>query len=119
MDWRKRWHPRGDRSPGQTKRGLGVAMHTWGGSTTIGGVSGSTRRAAVDALELLFAKAAPVLNATPAKLEAVAGSVRVRADPSRKLSWAQACGLMGSMPITVRGKHPGPGNLSFSGVGGV
>jgi xanthine dehydrogenase YagR molybdenum-binding subunit len=30
-DWKKHWHPRGDKSQGHIKRGLGVSMHTWGG----------------------------------------------------------------------------------------
>jgi xanthine dehydrogenase YagR molybdenum-binding subunit len=31
MDWKKRWHPRPDRSPGAIKQGLGLSIHTWGG----------------------------------------------------------------------------------------
>ncbi len=31
MDWKKNWHPRGDKTPGNIKRGLGLSMHTWGG----------------------------------------------------------------------------------------
>lgn len=31
MDWKKRWHPRGDKTPGPIKRGLGLSIHTWGG----------------------------------------------------------------------------------------
>ena len=31
MGWSKRWHPRGDKTPGPIKRGLGMSMHTWGG----------------------------------------------------------------------------------------
>ncbi|HLX00340.1 MAG TPA: xanthine dehydrogenase family protein molybdopterin-binding subunit [Candidatus Acidoferrales bacterium] len=31
MDWKMKWHPRGDRTPGPIKRGLGVSVHTWGG----------------------------------------------------------------------------------------
>lgn len=31
MDWKKKWHPRGDKTSGPVKTGLGVAMHTWGG----------------------------------------------------------------------------------------
>jgi len=31
MGWKKRWHPRGDKSPGNIKQGLGLSMHTWGG----------------------------------------------------------------------------------------
>jgi len=31
MGWKKRWHPRGDKTPGHIKQGLGLSMHTWGG----------------------------------------------------------------------------------------
>ena len=31
MDWKSKWHPRGDTRPGAIKRGVGVALHTWGG----------------------------------------------------------------------------------------
>lgn len=30
-DWKKLWHPRGDKAPGPIKRGLGMGIHTWGG----------------------------------------------------------------------------------------
>jgi xanthine dehydrogenase YagR molybdenum-binding subunit len=149
MEWKKKWHPRGQGTPGPVKRGIGVAVHTWGGrghnsncdvtihpdgavnvklgsqdlgtgtrtaiamvaadtlglpldavnvmigdtaypesggsggSTTIGGVSASTRRAAVNALDQLFAKVAPALNAQPAELEAVGGRIRVKGAPDR------------------------------------
>lgn len=93
-----------------------------GGSTTPGGVSSSTRRAAVDARDALFAKVAPSLNAQPEDLEAVNQMVRVKSDPSRSLSWKQACARMGAVPITVRGNNPDkakPPDLTNSGVGGV
>ncbi|HLJ27025.1 MAG TPA: xanthine dehydrogenase family protein molybdopterin-binding subunit [Candidatus Angelobacter sp.] len=90
-----------------------------GGSTTIGGVSASTRRAAVDALTGLFAKVAPALNAQPDDLEAVNGTIRVKSDPSRSISWKSACAKLGTQPIQVVGKNPGPGDLISSGVGGV
>src|SRR5205823_1277873 len=77
-----------------------------GGSTTPGGVSSSTRRAAVDARDALFEKVAPALNAQPADLESVNGTVRVKTDHSRSLSWKQACTKLGAMPLTVRGKNP-------------
>ncbi len=32
MGWKTRWHPRGDKTPGPIKRGLGVSLHTWGGA---------------------------------------------------------------------------------------
>jgi xanthine dehydrogenase YagR molybdenum-binding subunit len=90
-----------------------------GGSTTIGGVSASTRRAAVDALTALFEKAAPSLNAKPEDLEAVNGTIRVKSDPSRSMSWKSACAKLGTQPIQVVGKNPGPGDLISSGVGGA
>jgi len=31
MDWKKKWHPRGDSGSGSIKRGVGVAMSTWQG----------------------------------------------------------------------------------------
>src|SRR5437588_4670646 len=135
MGWKQKWHPRGQGGSGNTARGMGLSMHTWGGrghsshcdltihpdgsvelkmgtqdlgtgtrtcilivaadtlgipmnainlqigdtmyppdggsggSTTIGGVSSSTRRAAVDARDGLFAKVAPALGAQPDQLE--------------------------------------------------
>jgi len=93
-----------------------------GGSTTPGGVSSSTRRAATDAREALFAKVASVLNAQPDELEAVNGAVRVKSDPSRSLPWKQACAKIGATPISVRGNNPDkskPPDLTNSGVGGV
>jgi xanthine dehydrogenase YagR molybdenum-binding subunit len=184
IEWEKNWHPRGAKTAGPVKRGLGLSIHTWGGgghpsdcditiqpdgsvelkmgtqdlgtgtrtainivvadtfglplnavkvmigdnrfpvsgpsggSTTIGGVSASSRRAALDALDQIFAKAAPALNAQPADLEAAGGTIRVKNDPSRSMTWAQACSKLGGMPITVRGKNPGPGKLNDQGVGG-
>jgi xanthine dehydrogenase YagR molybdenum-binding subunit len=92
-----------------------------GGSTTIGGVSSSTRRGATDALNQLFAKVAPALNAKPEELEAVNGTVRVAADPKRSLSWKQACAKLGALPATARGvnKSGMTPDLTNSGVGGV
>lgn len=93
-----------------------------GGSTTIGGVSSSTRRAAVDARDALFAKVAPALGTQPENLECVDGTVRVKGDAGKALTWKQACAKMGAMPITVRGKNPDrnkPPDLTNSGVGGV
>ena len=31
IDWKKNWHPRGDKTPGPIKRGLGIGVNTWGG----------------------------------------------------------------------------------------
>ncbi len=186
--WKQKWHPRGDKTEGHIKRGVGVSLHTWGGrgheshcdltihpdgavdikmgsqdlgtgtrtcimmvaaetlgiphdrvnlfigdsrypmsggsggSTTIGGVSSSTRRAAVDARDQLLEKVAPSLKAQPSELEIVKGVVRVKSDHSRALDWKQACAKIGAMPITIRGNNPDrtkPPDLTNSGVGGV
>src|SRR2546422_11676505 len=93
-----------------------------GGSTTMGGVISSTRRGAVDARDALFAKVAPALNAQPDRLECVNGTVRVKGDSSKSLSWKEACSKLGAMPVTVRGKNPDkdkPPDLTDSGVGAV
>jgi len=90
-----------------------------GGSTTIGGVSSSTRRAAIDARDQLFAKVASALNAKPDDLEAVGGSIRVKSAPSRSMGWKEACARLGTQPIQALGKNPGPGDLISSGVGGA
>lgn len=185
MDWKKNWHPRGQGGSGVVKRGLGVAIHTWGGrghesncaltihpdgsvdikmgsqdlgtgtrtailmvagdtlglpidkiqlnigdnqyppdggsggSTTIGGVSSSTRRAAIDARDQLLAKVAPALKAKPEELEVANGTVRVKSAPTRSLLWKDACARLGTQPIQVMGKNPGPGDLISSGVGGA
>jgi xanthine dehydrogenase YagR molybdenum-binding subunit len=31
IEWKKYWHPRGDKTPGPVKRGLGIGVNTWGG----------------------------------------------------------------------------------------
>lgn len=90
-----------------------------GGSTTVGGVTAATRRAAVNALGLIFAKAAPGLGATPDQLEAREGHIRVQGKPDRKLTWRQAAALFGRTPLTATGAHPGEGKLTGSGAGGV
>jgi xanthine dehydrogenase YagR molybdenum-binding subunit len=95
------------------------ASSSSGGSTTVGGVSAATRRAALNALGQVFAKAAPELKAKPAELEAAEGKIRVKAAPARALTWRQALGLFGRTPVTATGANPGPGELTSGGVGGV
>jgi xanthine dehydrogenase YagR molybdenum-binding subunit len=91
-----------------------------GGSTTIGGVSESNRRASQDALVKLCELVAPKLNVQPAQLEAKEGRIQVAGDPSKGLSWKEACSLLGMKPLEVRGEfNPGKSPLSSSGVAGV
>jgi len=88
-----------------------------GGSTTVGGVSSSTRHAATNALNELFAKVAPHLDAKPEELEAAEGEVRVAADPGRAITWNQACAKLGATPISAAGQRSL--DLISSGVGGA
>jgi xanthine dehydrogenase YagR molybdenum-binding subunit len=90
-----------------------------GGSTTVGGVSAATRRAALNALALVCEKAAAKLEVGADQLEAVEGTIRVKGSPDRKLTWKQAVALFGHTPVTATGANPGPGELTGSGVGGV
>ena len=91
-----------------------------GGSTTVGGVSSSTRRAAQTALEKLFEVVSGELGVESVdQLEARDGFIRVKDDHSRAIEWKRAVARLGANPITVTGKNPGPGKLNDSGVGGV
>ena len=90
-----------------------------GGSTTVGGVTGSTRRAAINALETLFEQVAAYLDSEPANLEARDGKIQVKGDAGRILTWKQATAKLGVNPIVATGKNPGPGKLNDSGVGGI
>lgn len=185
-EWSKYWHPRGDKTPGHIKRGLGVSIHTWGGrghasncqltiepdgsvtaelgsqdlgtgtrtviavvaadtlglpvegvtvrigdshypydgpsggSTTVGGVSSSTRRATVDARDQIFAAVAPSLGVPADQLVAVGGRIQAKGDSSKSLTWKQACQKLGMKKIQTHGKNPGPcPDLISSGVGGA
>ncbi len=31
IGYKEKWHPRGDKTPGPVKRGIGISLHTWGG----------------------------------------------------------------------------------------
>ncbi|MEE2775145.1 MAG: xanthine dehydrogenase family protein molybdopterin-binding subunit [Acidobacteriota bacterium] len=90
-----------------------------GGSSTVGGVSSSTRRAAQDALAAVFAKVAPDLGVEPDALEARGGRVFVGADPAKSMSWSEAASRLGAVPLSASGRNPGPGKLNDGGVGGA
>jgi xanthine dehydrogenase YagR molybdenum-binding subunit len=92
-----------------------------GGSTTVGGVSASTRRATTNALNELLAKVAPSLGVAADKLEAHKGTIRVIGNPAKSLTWKQACAKLGATPITATGQRVprGADELISSGVGGA
>jgi xanthine dehydrogenase YagR molybdenum-binding subunit len=76
-----------------------------GGSTTIGGVSTSTRKAAVNALDKLFEKVAPSLGVPADQLEAVDSRIQVKGNPNKALSWKQAAQKIGVQPIEEMGEN--------------
>jgi xanthine dehydrogenase YagR molybdenum-binding subunit len=96
---------------------------TSGGSTTVGGVSSSTRKAAVNALEKFYAELAGPLGAPADQLEAVDGKIQVKGNPSKSLTWKAACQKLGVKTISETGSNvPAQAQkegLNTGGVGGV
>jgi len=92
-----------------------------GGSTTVGGVSASTRRGSVDALDQLFAVVAPALGVPADQLVAVGGNIQAKGDSSKQISWKEACAKLQVKTIQATGKHPDRTKckLGDSGVGGA
>jgi len=92
-----------------------------GGSTTVGGVSTSTRKSTVNALAKLFETVAPALGAEPDQLEAVDGNIRVKGTPGKSMTWTAACRKLGTNKISEMGTFNGRdgGNLLTQGAGGV
>lgn len=78
-----------------------------GGSTTIGGVSASTRKSSVNALNKLFEKVAPSLGTTPENLEAVDRRIQVKGNPSKSLTWQAACQKLQMEKIEEMGENVG------------
>ena len=77
-----------------------------GGSTTIGGVSSATRLASTNALNKLLATAAPSLGVGVDQLEAVGEKIQVIGNPSKSLTWKQACGKLGASSISETAVTP-------------
>ncbi len=90
-----------------------------GGSTTVGAVSESHRRAAQDALQKLTDLVAKKLNVAADSIQATEGRIGVPGGAS--LSWKEACGLIGIQPLEVNSAYQRGASspLSDSGVGGV
>jgi len=181
IGWSQNRKPRGQGGKGPIKRGLGMALHTWGGggaqdkqvnciinpdgsvevrsatqdlgtgartvlaiitaevlglkvtdvksnignstfppgqnsggSTTTPSMSPPTFTAATQARDELFKRIAPDLGVKPEDLSVADGQVLVKGQP--KLSWKEACGKLGTMPVTEIGKFTS--GLSSVGVGG-
>ncbi len=78
-----------------------------GGSTTVGGVSASTRKASVNALNKLFEAVAPGLGTTADKLEAVGRRIQVKGNSAKGLTWQAACQKLGVNTIEEMGENVG------------
>ena len=93
-----------------------------GGSTTVGGVSESNRRAAQDAFRAIAALVAKKLKVQADTLVARAGRIHVAGDPDKGLAWKEACALLGMKALEVVGVFK-PGmtetKLTSSQVAGV
>jgi xanthine dehydrogenase YagR molybdenum-binding subunit len=88
-----------------------------GGSTTAAGVSPAIRIATVNALDALKAKVAPALGVEAASLVAAGGRIHVKDNPSKGLSWADACKQLSTQPISADGIwQPGLSSVTTSGV---
>lgn len=91
-----------------------------GGSTTVGAVSESHRRAAQDALGKIFDLVAAKLEVPADQLEATNGNIAVKGYSDKSMSWAQACSLLGIMPLEVNSEYQRGADspLSSSNVAG-
>ena len=88
-----------------------------GGSTTAAGVSPAVRIATVNALDALKEKVGPALGVDAASLVAADGRIHVKDTPSKGMSWADACKLLSTQPISVDGSwQPGLSSVTTSGV---
>jgi xanthine dehydrogenase YagR molybdenum-binding subunit len=88
-----------------------------GGSTTAAGISPAIRIATVNALDALRDKVAPQLGVEPASLVAVNGRIQVKDNPSKGMSWAEACKQIGPQPIAADGAwQSGLSSANTSGV---
>ncbi len=103
---------------GQIKSNIGNSTFPTGqpsgGSTTSPSMAPPCYSAVTAARDALFAKVAPALGVQSADLDVKGGKVLVKGEP--KLTWAEACRKLGTMPISELGKFQ-PG-LASGGVGG-
>lgn len=88
-----------------------------GGSTTIGGVSGPHRRAALEALWKIFDLVAAKHKTDDATLAAVDQQIIANGKPV--CSWKDACSLLGMAKLEVAGTGPKDDGLTSQQVGGV
>jgi len=88
-----------------------------GGSVTVGSVTPTVRVTCEKALAALAEKVAPALGVEPADITASAGRVHAKSDPSKGMSWRDACKQLGTASLTVDGAwETGLSSVGTSGV---
>lgn len=88
-----------------------------GGSVTVGSVTPTVRVTCENALAALAEKVAPALGVEPANVTASNGRVHAKDDPSKGMSWKDACKQLGTASITVDGQwEQGLSSVGTSGV---
>ncbi|MBX3441912.1 MAG: xanthine dehydrogenase family protein molybdopterin-binding subunit [Planctomyces sp.] len=88
-----------------------------GGSTTIGGVSGPHRRAALKALGRIYDLVAAKHSVDAGTLTAANEQILSAGKPV--CTWAEACSLLGPMKVEFQGEGPANDGLTSAQVGGV
>jgi xanthine dehydrogenase YagR molybdenum-binding subunit len=88
-----------------------------GGSTTVASLAPAVKDAAFNARIQLFEKVAAALSVPSADLIAKDGKIASTKDPSKSLTWKQACATLGMGGVSARGEWK-PG-LSGAGVHGA
>lgn len=88
-----------------------------GGSTTVGGMSGPTQRAALAALWQIFDKVAERHNVDADSLSASGG--KILSGSNEVCTWRDACSLLGRMGLETQGTGPADDGLTSQQVGGV
>lgn len=88
-----------------------------GGSVTVGSVTPTVRVTCENALAALAARVAPALGVEAANITASGGRVHAKDDPSKGMSWADACKQLGTASVTVDGQwEQGLSSVGTSGV---
>ena len=87
-------------APGHVKTEIGDTNYPFsgasGGSTTAAGMTPAVRWTVGKALDALFARVGPALGADPETLVAANSRIFVMGNPSKGMSWKDACKLIGT-----------------------
>jgi len=107
--------------PGQVNVAIGDSQYPFapgsGGSVTVGSVTPTTRVTCERALAALAERIAPELGVEPAAIVAVGGRLQAKDEPSKSLSWKEACSRLGTAPLTVDGQwEQGLSSVGTSGI---